>query len=290
MTKIDLHIHSINSADAEFSVEDIMEMCEKEDMKIVSISDHNTVRGVDKAIKLGIEKKIKVLSGIEIDCVYDDINFHLLGYGFDYTDKRFLEIENYIVDKEKSIASEKIYRFKKATDIDIKEEEVFDIAQDGIVTGEIIAEIVLNRDDAILNPILKPYLKGGDKSDMPYVNFYWDFFAKGKQAYVPVQYMRLNDAKNIIHETGGISVLAHPGQNLKDNFQLIDKIIKEGIKGIEVFSSYHSISEIEFFYDKAIEYNLVITCGSDFHGKNKPQIKIGDCDVNDEVKIINQFN
>lgn len=76
------------------------------------------------------------------------------------------------------------------------------------------SEIVLARGDAQQYEILRPYLPGGGKSDMPYVRFYWDFFSEGKMAYVPVHYLPLPEAVALIHRAGGIAVLAHPGQNL----------------------------------------------------------------------------
>lgn len=288
MSKVDLHIHSNHSDDGEFSVEQLIDMCAKKQMKMVSISDHNSVQGVSKAINLGTANGVNVVSGIEMDCVFEHKNFHLLGYGFDHTNKDFIEIEKNIYKQEMEAASEKINKFKKATNIDINEQEVYDLAENGIITGELIGEIVLNKDSASNYDVLRPYLKGGAKSDMPYVNFYWDFFSEGKIAYVPIRYISLVEAKELIHKSNGIAILAHPGQNLKDDFSFIDKIIREKIDGIEVFSSYHSVDTVKFFFDKAKEFKMITTCGSDFHGKNKPLIEIGDCKLTiNEDDIVN---
>lgn len=287
MAKIDLHIHSNASDDGEFTAKEIIGMCERDNVRVVSITDHNSVKSVEEAILEGKEHQISVLSGIEIDCVHEDINFHLLGYGFQYDKPEFEQLEKDIYRQEMNAAEEKISKFKNQTGIKLTEQEVFDLAKGAIVTGELIAEIVLNREDAQEYEMLRPYLKGGIKSDMPYVNFYWDYFSKGKLAYVPINYITVNEAKEMIQQNKGIAVLAHPGQNLKNNYSFVDKIISLGIDGIEVFSSYHNQDEIDYFYGKACDNHLIATCGSDFHGKNKPTIKIGDCNLTiGEEKII----
>lgn len=138
-----------------------------------------------------------------------------------------------------------------------------------------VAEILLEDEENRNSDILKPYMVGGSKSDMPYVNFYWDYFSKGKPAYVEIEFISLKEAVEMIHNNGGVAVLAHPGNNLKQDVTVIDEIIEEGIDGIEVLSTYHTSYQVEYFYNKAIETKLKITCGSDFHGKNKPNIQIG---------------
>ncbi len=290
MSKVDLHIHSHHSDDGEFSAADIIGLCENKRMHMIAVTDHNSVKGVSEAIALGKEKGIRVIAGVELDCVYEEMNFHLLGYDFAYDRDEFSAIEDDIFKQEMEAASEKMYKFTKATGITIKENDVFDAAGGKIVTGELIAEIVLGAETAGKHDCLKPYLQGGAKSDMPYVHFYWDFFSKDKPAYVPIRYISLNEAVALIHRANGVAVLAHPGQNLKHDFSFVDKIIKEGIDGLEVFSSYHEEATTQFFYQKAREHRLMATCGSDFHGKNKPHIQIGDCRLSiDEQAVTGLF-
>ena len=136
--------------------------------------------------------------------------------------------------------------------------------------------------------LLKPYREGKDRGDNPYVNFYWDYYSQGKPCYVEIQYLSLQETIQIINEHGGIAVLAHPGNNLKGKFELFDEMVKEGIQGVECFSSYHSEEVNKYFYEKAKEYNLLYTCGSDFHGKTKPSISLGHngCKHPEEVETL----
>lgn len=271
---IDLHMHSLYSDDGEFLPEDIIKIGEKEGLKIMALTDHDSVKGVDEMIKYGKEAGIRIISGVEIDCVYKGINLHMLGYGIDHKRKEFLDIEEEIFEKEMAIAKVKIEKLKENTDLIVDEEKIFEIADGKIVTGEIIGEVVLLEKRNRNNPLLKEYFNNGAKSDMPFVHFYWDFFSQGKIAYVPIEFRSMTEIINLIKESGGLAVLAHPGNNFKNCLEIVDDIIKEGIDGIEVFSTYHSPEQIEYFYNKAEKNNLLMTFGSDFHGKNKPHIRL----------------
>lgn len=271
---IDLHIHSNYSDDGEFSVNEILNLCKEKQIEYMSITDHNSVKGISEALTLATKQNIQMISGVELDCVYKNHNFHLLGYHFDYTNCAFDEIEQNIVKQELEAAEKKIELIQKELGISISTKEVLDFSNGGIVTGELIAEILLKKEDANKCEALSPYLPNGNRCDNPYVNFYWDYFSQGKPAYVPIKYISLNDAVDLIHSTGGIAVLAHPAQNLKNNFEFINEIVNTGIDGIEVYSSYHSKADIDYFANVAQKNNLLVTCGSDFHGKTKPSISL----------------
>ncbi|GAA0086379.1 PHP domain-containing protein [Clostridium sp. CTA-7] len=277
MSKIDLHMHTCFS-DGEFIPEEVIDRAIRNNVEIISISDHNSVKAIERALNYSKGKNIKVIPGIEIDCTFNNIDLHLLGYNIDYKEKDFYELEESIFNQEIAASKEKIKKIKEYTALNLSEDEVLKRSENGVVTGELIAEIFLEDDENRKSPILKPYQDGGDRSDMPYVNFYWDYFAQGKPAYIPMEFISLKEAINLIHRSGGQAVIAHPGNNLKDNLDLIDELIKEGIDGIEVYSSYHTKDQVEYFYNKAINNNMLITCGSDFHGKIKPNIEIGKFD------------
>lgn len=142
-------------------------------------------------------------------------------------------------------------------------------------TAELIAEVILNDPKYDKLSLLDSYRKGGVRSDMPYINFYLDFFSQGKPAYVKDQFMSFHEAVRIIRDTGGIPVIAHPGHNFKGKETKILELIKSGAEGIEVFNNYHNRDQIDYFHELALQNRMLITCGSDFHGKTKPLIKPG---------------
>lgn len=275
MKNIDLHIHSNISNDGDFSPAELMKMCSKTGIKTTALADHNSVRGVAEAIKEGEKFGVKVIPAIEIDCTYKEYNLHVLGYNIDYNNKIFEKIEKNVFEQELKAGDKRMALVKEAG-IFFDEEKVRKLSYDGTITGEMIGEAAIEDERNRENPLITPYLEGGIRSNNPYVNFYWDWCSKGKPAYVPIKYITLKEAIDIIHKTGGKAVLAHPNNNIGMNEEVFKEIAAEGIEGVEVFSSYHSKENAEFFLKMAEKYNVSVTCGSDFHGKTKPAIKLGE--------------
>lgn len=290
MSYIDLHMHSNYSDDGEFTPRELADMCIEKGVKYFAIADHNSVNGIKEAKEYCKDKDITIVPAIELDCSIDGVNLHVIGYGIDYKNKIFEKIENNIIKQEK-IASKERMRLVRELGIEFQDEAINKLSKNGVVTGEMIAEAAMAFDKDEKNPLLKPYYKNGLRSDNPFVNFYWDFCAQGKQAYVEIKFISLEEAVKVIVDNGGIPILAHPGNNTKENLELLDKIIACGVKGLEVYSSYHNNEQIDFYRDFAYKNNLFVTCGSDFHGKIKPSISIGGIDINNsEEEIINFLN
>lgn len=274
MAKVDLHMHSSFSDDGDYTPEELLSLANKAGLKAIAVTDHNSVRGVDETIRAGKSLSIEVVPAVELDCLYNDLVFHVIGYYIDHTCEKYLKVEQEVLKQEIAASEERVERVRKMG-IEVDMDEVLALSKDGSVTGELIAEAVLNKPDSYKNPLLRPYLPGGARDNNPYVNFYWDYCAQGKPGYVHINYMSMEEAISLITETGGIPVLAHPGNNLKGRLELLEGIVEIGIKGIEAYSSYHSPDQNNYFVEKAKEYGLLITGGSDFHGKTKPSVYMG---------------
>ncbi len=121
------------------------------------------------------------------------------------------------------------------------------------------------------------------------MNFYWDFCSQGKPAYVPIQFLGLNEAIQLIRKARGIAVLAHPGINIGKDQKILEGIVSSGIDGLEVYSSYHDESMVAFYVKQAEKFYILKTMGSDFHGKTKPAIKLGCMSCHEEIDIYQQF-
>jgi hypothetical protein len=89
------------------------------------------------------------------------------------------------------------------------------------------------------------------------------FLKRGTPGYVPSTHITPHEAIAVILEAGGIPVLAHPGR-LKD-YNVIDELVECGLRGLEVFYPTHEPMQIQYFRDKARQFGLVMTGGSDFH-------------------------
>lgn len=289
MSYIDLHMHSYYSDDGEFEPKQLIDLCLEKNIKYFSIADHNSVRGIKEAKEYCVGKNINIIPAIELDCTFNEINLHVLGHGIDCDKTVFYDIEDNII-KQEQFASKKRMKLVKELGIDFSDEVINSLSRNGVVNGEMIAEAAMEFDKNHENPLLMPYYENGSRSDNPYVNFYWDYCAQGKAAYAEVSFISLQEAINIIEESGGIPILAHPGNNIKENINLLEQIISCGIKGIEVYSSYHSREQVEFYKKFSLKHKLLLTCGSDFHGKTKPSIVIGGTDCEGiEDKIISQL-
>lgn len=274
MNNIDLHIHSQYSNDGEFGAKEIIDKCINNKIDILSITDHNSISAIDEAIALCSRLALDLITGIEIDCSYKETDLHLLGYNIDWQSNDFKELEKSIHKKVMDSFPEMLYNLEKSG-IKVDGNEVLEKANGKLPCGELIAEVLLANNVYHSNIKLLPYMAGGERSDMPYINFYHDFFAQGKPAYVKTDYMNFNDALNLVKSNGGTPVIAHPGLNLKGNEKLVIELLDCGAEGLEVFNNYHNAKQIEYFADLSIQKSILITCGSDFHGKNKPLIDIG---------------
>lgn len=284
---IDLHMHSHYSSDGELTPQELVNMCAEKGIDLMSIADHNCVRANEEAMKEAQKRGITYIPGIEIDCTYEGVNFHMLGYGMDFYSPDFAEIENNLKRQGRSASLDMLEKTRELG-FDLTEEEMSELSKDNYWsetwTGEMFAEVLLAKPEYVDHPILRPYRTGGTRSDNPYVNFYWDFYSQGKPCYVEIHYPDMQDIVDIIHKNHGSAVLAHPCVNLKGKEELLNGIIDLGIDGIEAYSSYHSAEQCEAIVSKAEKHELMITCGSDFHGKTKPSITLGQhgCRISEE--------
>ena len=249
MAAFDLHIHSEYSSDGEFSVAELVGKCLGAQLTLFSLTDHNSVRGVGEAARLACERGIGFVPGIEIDCNYRGTDLHLLGYGIDWRSADFARLEEEVAAKVMASFGGMVDNLLKLG-FSVDAEAVLAAAGGGLPTGELIAEVMLS-DAKYHTPPLRPYMEGGARSDMPYINFYLDYFAQGRPAFVPVEYMDFRRAVELVRDNGGVPVVAHPGLN------------------------YHTPEQAAYFASLVRSEGALMTCGSDFHGKTKPRIAVG---------------
>lgn len=286
---IDLHMHSRYSDDGEYTPTELVQQCARAGVHMMSVTDHNCAKANEEAQKAAEKNGIRYLTGIEIDCTYENINFHVLGYGIDFWSGDFEAIEKNIADQSAQVSLERLERtqalgFSRITEKDMLVMEEGNYWQRNW-TGEMFAEKLLAMPEYAAHPLLGPYRPGGERSDNPYVNFYWDYYSQGKPCYAKTDYPAMEEIIETIHRNHGAAVLAHPGVNLKGKEFLLEGMLRLGLDGIEAFSSYHSPEQAQAFYGAAREHNVFVTCGSDYHGKTKPSIALGQhgCTVLEEV-------
>jgi hypothetical protein len=99
------------------------------------------------------------------------------------------------------------------------------------------------------------------------------FLKRNRPAWVPKAKMSATEAIALIHEAGGLAVMAHPGLNRCD--EVIPELVKAGLDGIECYHTKHSSHTAAHYLNIARQYGLLVTGGSDCHGLSKGKPLIG---------------
>lgn len=245
MHDVDMHVHT-TASDGIFSPTEIVDWGVKLGLKGIAITDHDTVDGVEEAIKAAEKHSpFVMIPGIEFSTFYNGIEIHVLGYFIDFTNSRMLHMTNKIKEQRFERSKKMIDRLR-ALEYDIDFAEVDKLSNQGAVGRPHIARILMQ----------KGYVSSIEEA-------FEKLLAKGKPAYVERFKLTVEEAIEMIKEAKGIPVLAHPG--LIDKKADIEDLIHKGFKGIEVFHTKHSASGSKKYLDLAKKFNIFVTGGSDYH-------------------------
>jgi predicted metal-dependent phosphoesterase TrpH len=271
---VDLHIHSHNSSDGDFSVFHIIKLAQEKKLRAISISDHDTVAAYPEAIELGKKAGVEVIPSIELTTIFESREFHLLLPFVNWKKNILKKTISLVAQKREEEARERVEKLR-VLGFDITWKEVKKRTRSVPPLGVTIAQMLLEQGEKNGDPAFNKYLKGSNKLFAPYL-FYRDFFMEGKPAYVPKRNIDLLDVLDVVASTGGVPTLAHPGAY----FQRVTKkdlvVLREnGLEGLEVHTSYHDPHQTKIYRKMADELDLVATVGSDFHGSIKPHISFG---------------
>jgi 3',5'-nucleoside bisphosphate phosphatase len=275
--KIDLHIHSNFSEDADLSVNEIFSLAQESSISAISITDHDSIESVDKAEIISKNYSLEYIPGVEISTVFpiDNSQQHILGYFINNKDKGLSDCLENIAGYRKVIEKQRIEALRKLN-FSLDENKIRQMTGNRPSTAvSIMTELFTNK--ANLNDQRLHVYLYGEKKDRKIYHFYKDYFTKNGLAYVPFKSISTQEGIEVIKNAGGIPVIAHPIMLNKKKYL---NIIKEmGILGIEAVSTYHKQKDIEFYLKYAEKNKLLITAGSDFHGPTaKPHIKLGSQD------------
>lgn len=258
---LDLHVHT-TASDGTLTPGQVVALAKEQGLAAIAITDHDTVAGLGEGLEAGENLHLKVIPGVEISVKHENDQLHLLGYYIDPHNAILLDCleQLQIYRRERNpIIVQKL----KALGFDVSLEEVSALAGGDIVGRPHFATLLVN----------KGYV--ADKKQA-----FERYLASGQPAYVPKERMTPVEGINIIRAAGGVAVLAHPGllkeledKNLLQN--LLRRLKKEGLQGIEAYYTEHSPETEELLLQLATEENLLVTGGSDFHGSNKPHISLG---------------
>lgn len=265
---VDMHIHSAHSSDGELEPRRIFELARESGARAIALSDHDSVAGIDEALELASRYEIEFIPSIELSTSLRDRNLHLLGPLIDHRGEalgRALELQRAARRQQARARIEALNRLG----FEISLEEVERLLRPRVPTGTAIASILLKKSELLADPRLAPYRS----ADRPEIRFYQDYFDPGRPAYVPKKYLDIRQAIALVIQAGGVPILAHPGAKaFAADEQVISELIEHGLEGLEVFSTYHDRSMAQSFHEIALKHQLVVSAGSDFHGRLKPHV------------------
>ncbi len=256
---IDLHTHS-TASDGTYSPAELVRLAKREGLKALALTDHDTIQGLREAYETSQEEGLAFLCGVEISVKIDGPgHFHLLGY-FLTPEIPSIEATLTTLQRARERRNELMLEKLKSLGFEITMEEL-----EGIAQGEIgrphFAKLLVQKG------VVKTFQEAFDR-----------YLKKGTPAYVPKALLSPEEAIEVISQSRGIPVMAHP-VTLKMDRESLEKYLEElkkiGLRGVEAYYTEHDPSFTRFLVDLARKLNLLVTGGSDFHGANKPDIRLG---------------
>ena len=251
-------MHSVFS-DGTDEVPAIVAKAKAAGLSLMSLTDHDTVKGVGLALEEGEKQGIKVLPGIEIS-TYAICEVHILGYNIDINNDRLLTRLAEIEDKRHERIKAILTNLKKYN-IELDEEKIFD--RIGTVGRMHIAKQLLAK--GYCQTITEAFDR---------------YLGERGIAYVPSKRITPLEGVKLIKAAGGLAVVAHPlifcqKGKLDD---LIGGLKTYGLDGLEVYYPTHTLDDTAKLYDLAKKNRLIATGGTDYHGLNKKGVEPGDVD------------
>lgn len=281
---IDLHIHTTASSDGQHSPKEIFEMARAKGLRTIAFADHNSIENVGEGLRLSSESGIEFFPCMELNTLHHGLDLHLLAYFIDPQDPA---LHRWLKEIQAKKVEQGRKRLEKLNEIGFifTPEDLEKYSGNRIPTGRSFLKAILSREENRNDLRLRPYIDGS-RSASPYVNFYRDYLRGGKPAFVAMEDVDTLSAIRAIKQLGGIPVLAHPSDTPEED---LIYLAEHGLEGLEAYSPYHTPPEQEAFRRFAEFRGLLVTAGSDFHGKKiKPNVDFGEV-FGDHYEVVLQM-
>jgi predicted metal-dependent phosphoesterase TrpH len=246
---IDLHLHT-TASDGRLTPSELVARAAAAGIQTISVTDHDTVAGIDEATAAGQEHGIRVVPGIEVTAVHEARDVHVLGYFLDHRHPdllRFLEAQRMRrVSRARALAS-RLAALGVPIDAD-----------------RLIAQAASRPGSSVGRPQLaRALVEAGHVSSMQ--EAFDRFLAVGRPAFVPRTGCTPAEVVLEIRQAGGIASFAHPGVTAKD--ALIAPLVEAGLEAIEACHSDHPTETEVRYRAMAASFGVGVSGGSDFHGE-----------------------
>lgn len=257
----DMHLHT-TASDGSYSPAEVVQMVREAGVKVFSLTDHDTIAGANE-VQDKIPEDMEFYKGIEFSCEIGDIKCHILGYSYDDEHPSFKEALAAAEAKREDKLAIRIEHLREVDGIELTHEEVEELESIPSAGKPHIANILMCRGIY------------GTRTEI--INKYLEF---GVDNRIPAEL-----AIKAIKSSGGFAIWAHPlgGENEahmnRDELEAkLDVLQSIGIEGLECFYSRYDEAETAMLLDVAESRGLLVSGGSDFHGKNK-NVEIGELGV-----------
>lgn len=242
--KADLHMHSLYS-DGKLSLKEIVDRAKLANLDYIALTDHDSIMGVEEITKIGDEEGIKVIPGLELSTNRNNEAIHILGYFKSYASIS-QSFKDYLLNMKKT----RYERLKKMTDL----------LNERYHLGIDFQEIALSQPFNLERPHLADQIM--KKTGLSRAQVFKEYIGNDCPCYVPSTKITVEEGIRLIHEAGGLAILAHPYIYEKNNPM---DLLKMGVDGIEVF--YFPVKDNAYpkYLKYAKDHHLLVTGGSDFH-------------------------
>jgi 3',5'-nucleoside bisphosphate phosphatase len=257
----DLQSHSVHS-DGELSAAQVVENAAAAGVRLLALSDHDTVDGVDEALAAGALHGVRVVPATEISAVdgqYEDL--HVLGYGIDHRsgllNERLLDARG---DRERRADAMAKRLNELGFEVDPAPIEARKVAGKPVGRPHLAAAV-------LAHPANAERLAEEGHADVS--SFIPAYLIQGMPGYVARTHPTVEEAIGWIHDAAGVAVWAHPFWDIKSDDEVlaaIDRYREAGLDGVEVFYGSHTREQTLLLADRCQELGLLATGSSDYHG------------------------
>lgn len=215
------------------------------DLDVIAITDHDTIAGMEEAQAAAEGTHLQIVTGVEISTLFNGRECHLLAYSFRDTPliRRLLTAQK----QKRTWRAQGIIRKLNSLGFDITFDEVLGEAGWAPVGRPHIARVMISKGYAATNR--EVFLR---------------YLGNASSAYHDIDYPDIAGVIKTVHQSGGITVLAHPGNAY--NFIEIKELKEAGLDGIECYHSSHNEVHRRRYLTYCESHGLMATGGSDFHG------------------------
>ena len=247
MSLVDLHLHS-SASDGRLSPAQLVVEAARRGLEAIALTDHDTVDGIAPALAAAEDfPGLMVIPGVELSTEVAAGEVHVLGYFIDYDDPalngRLVRMRNSRAERAQAMISR-----LEALGVDISWDHVQKIADGGSVGRPHLAQAMLEQGYV---PSIREAFNG--------------YLARGRPAYVGRRKLAPAAAVELIRQSGGLAVLAHPF-TIADPEPLVVKLKAAGLAGLEVYYKDYDADTQRQLLEIADRHDLLVTGGSDYHG------------------------